>query len=288
MRNMDVAVLRSFVAVVDNGGVTRAAGVLNLTQSAVSMQIKRLEELLGFDLFDRVGRKLVPTAAGEQLLGYARKLVDLNDEAVTRLMHPGFEGVLRFGVPHDLVYPVIPQVLQSFARAFPRVKVQLETGFTSGLHGSFARGELDIILTTETQLKEGGETLAELPLVWYGREGGQAFQKRPVPIAYARTCVFRPQVTRALDAAGLGWDMVVDTEADASVTAMVGADLAVFALLRGQEIAGLAPLPRGHKLPDLPLQKVNLYQASGGMTDVLAHFRGLIEAGFGAIRAQAA
>ena len=80
MRNMDVAVLRSFVAVVDNGGVTRAAGVLNLTQSAVSMQIKRLEELLGFALFDRVGRKLVPTAAGEQLLGYARKLVALNDD----------------------------------------------------------------------------------------------------------------------------------------------------------------------------------------------------------------
>ncbi|MCV2891556.1 LysR family transcriptional regulator [Lentibacter sp. XHP0401] len=285
---MDVAVLRSFVAVVDNGGVTRAAGVLNLTQSAVSMQIKRLEELLGFALFDRVGRKLVPTAAGEQLLGYARKLVALNDEAVTRLMHPAFEGVLRFGVPHDLVYPVIPQVLQQFVRAFPRVKIQLETGFTAGLHASFARGELDIILTTETQLKEGGETLAELPLVWYGRQEGHAFQKRPLPLAYARTCVFRPQVTRALDASGLAWDMVVDTEADASVTAMVGADLAVIALLKGQEIAGLAPLPRGHGLPDLPLQKVNLYQASGTMPDVLAHFTQLLEAGFSTIKAEAA
>lgn len=288
MRNMDVAVLRSFVAVVDNGGVTRAAGVLNLTQSAVSMQIKRLEELLGFALFDRIGRKLVPTAEGDQLLGYARRLVDLNDEAVTRLMHPSYEGVLRFGVPHDLVYPVIPQVLQSFARAFPRVRIQLETGFTAGLYESFARGALDIILTTESQLLDGGETLAELPLVWYGRKDGAAFRKRPLPIAYGKRCFFRPQVIRALNAADMAWDMVIDTDADASVMAMVGADLAVIAILKGQEVAGLAPLAQGHGLPELPLQKVNLYCAGGVMPDVLGHFVELLEAGFGAIRADAA
>ena len=121
-RNLDLTALRSFTAVADAGGVTRAAAQLNLTQSAVSMQLKRLEESLGLPLLDRSARTIALTAQGEQLLAYARRLLALNDEAWGRLTHPAFEGVLDFGVPHDIIYPHVPGVLRHFSAEYPRVQ----------------------------------------------------------------------------------------------------------------------------------------------------------------------
>jgi DNA-binding transcriptional LysR family regulator len=102
-RNLDLAALRSFVTVADVGGVTKAAGYLNLTQSAVSMQLKRLEEGLNLGLFARAARKLTLTPEGEQLLVFARKMLALNDEALARLTSSTYEGEIRLGVPHDIV-----------------------------------------------------------------------------------------------------------------------------------------------------------------------------------------
>ena len=98
-RSLDLTALRSFVAVADTGGVTRASSFLHLTQSAVSMQVKRLEDALGLRLLERAGRGVVLTAAGEQLLGYARRMVSLNDEAFSRLTHQDFQGEVGLGVP---------------------------------------------------------------------------------------------------------------------------------------------------------------------------------------------
>ena len=117
--------LRSFVAVADSGGVTKAAGFLNLTQSAVSMQLKRLEESLNVALLDRSARTIGLTPAGEQLVSYARRMLALNDEAYGKLTAVEYEGEITLGVPHDIIYPVIPGVLQRFAAAYPRVKVHL-------------------------------------------------------------------------------------------------------------------------------------------------------------------
>ena len=124
-RQLDLTALRSLVAVADTGGITRASSVLNLTQSAVSMQLKRLEEALDLSLLDRTARTVAFTSAGEQLLGYARRLLALNDEALARLTDTAYEGEVVLGVPHDIIYPAIPQVLSRFNCDFPRVKVQL-------------------------------------------------------------------------------------------------------------------------------------------------------------------
>ena len=168
MRNLDITTLRAFVAVADSGGVTRAAGFLHLTQSAVSMQLKRLEELLGLDLLDRSGRTIALTANGEQLLVYARRMVALNDELITRLTDQAYEGEITLGVPHDIVYPAIPQVLKQFNSAFPRVRVHLESSGTRTLKEMFSKGACDMIMTTETDLAVGGETLCVKPLLWIG------------------------------------------------------------------------------------------------------------------------
>jgi len=126
-RNLDLTALRAFVTVAECGGVTKAASMLHLTQSAVSMQLKRLEEALGQSLYSRVGRTLVLTSQGEQLLGYGRRMLSLNDEVWGLMTRQDFEGEIRFGVPHDIVYPHIPNVLQRMAADFPRVKVQLSS-----------------------------------------------------------------------------------------------------------------------------------------------------------------
>jgi len=110
-RNLDITALRAFVTVAECGGVTKAASMLHLTQSAVSMQLKRLEEALDQTLYSRVGRNLVLTSHGEQLLGYGRRMLALNDEIWGLMTTPDFEGELRFGVPHDIIYPHIPNVL---------------------------------------------------------------------------------------------------------------------------------------------------------------------------------
>lgn len=261
-RNLDLTALRSFVAVADSGGVTRAAGLMNLTQSAVSMQLKRLEESLDVALLDRSARTIGLTAAGEQLLGYARRMLAINDEILTKLTSQDYEGVVRLGVPHDIVYPAIPHVLHRFAADFPRVKVQLISSFTGVLKAHFVRGEVDIMLTTENDLDSGGETLTSLPLVWVGAQGGQAWRQRPLPLAFEERCRFRTEVQRQLDLAGIAWEMAVESDSTRTIEATISADLAVHAMLDGTQPAMFEWLDHGGALPELQRMNINLYVAN--------------------------
>jgi len=261
MRNLDITTLRSFVAVADSGGVTRAAGFLHLTQSAVSMQLKRLEELLGLDLLDRSGRTIALTANGEQLLVYARRMVALNDELITRLTDQAYEGEITLGVPHDIVYPAIPQVLKQFNSAFPRVRVHLESSGTRTLKEMFSKGACDMIMTTETDLAVGGETLCVKPLLWIGAPGGAAWRQRPLKLAFGRLCTFRPNVISALDAADIPWEVIVETESDRTIEATVSADLAIHTMIEGTEPPHLERIAHQGALPALLAQQINLYGA---------------------------
>ncbi len=281
MRNLDITTLRSFVAVADSGGVTRAAGFLHLTQSAVSMQLKRLEEMLGLDLLDRSGRTIALTASGEQLLAYARRMIALNDEVIGRLTEQAHEGEITLGVPHDIVYPAIPQVLKQFHAAFPRVRVQLEASNTSVLREKFAKGECDLILTTETEPGRGAETLAIKELLWIGAPGGAAWRQRPLQLAFCRLCLFRPHVVAALDAAGIPWQMSVDTDSDRTIEAAVSADLAAHAMIEGTAPPYLERIDHGGALPALPQQQINLYGGKSTSGEVGEWLADLLRAAFG-------
>ncbi|WP_192966129.1 LysR family transcriptional regulator [Phycobacter azelaicus] len=284
IRNLDLTTLRSFVAVADNGGVTRAAGFLHLTQSAVSMQLKRLEELLGLDLLDRSGRTIALTPSGEQLLGYARRMVALNDEVITRLTDQAFEGEVVLGVPHDVVYPVIPRVLQRFNSAFPRVSVNLVTSNTRALKAGFAKGAYDLIITTEGMPSEGGEAIHEMPLRWIGAADGSAWRQRPLRLGFCRNCIFRASATAALDEAGIEWDMAVDSESDRTVEATVSADLAIGVLLEGTQPGHQEVIDHGDLLPDLPVQQINLYGADRVRAQYVGDLANIIRQGFAALR----
>ena len=261
IRNLDLTALRAFVTVSDTGGVTKASGFLNLTQSAVSMQLKRLEESVGVSLLDRSARKLSLTSQGEQMLSYARRMLSLNDEVLTRLTSQDYEGQLVLGVPSDIVYPAIPQVLHRFNAAFPRMKVQLVSSFTSRLRRMLERGEVHLALATEPHLESGGETLLERPLVWVGAVDGQQWRNRPLRLAFEELCIFRHAVQRALDLAGIPWEMAVESDNTRTIEASISADLAVNACIDGAEPRYVARIRHGGALPDLPQVKINMYGA---------------------------
>jgi DNA-binding transcriptional LysR family regulator len=287
-RNLDLTSLRSFVTIAEVGGVTRAAGVLNLTQSAVSMQIKRLEEMLGAELLDRRARTVGLTPVGEQLLSYARRMVALNDEVYGLLTLPQFEGEVVLGVPHDIVYPAIPQVMQRFARDFPKVKVRLLSSFTRSLREQFARGECDVIVTTEDDVGPGGTTLTELPQIWIGAPGGQAWKQRPLPLAYEQRCLFRQGVQARLDAAGIPWVLAVDSDNTRTVEASVSADLAVHTVLEGSEPPHVVRIPHGGALPELAWMKINLYVGTKAQSPAVAGLADLIRQCYAAIPGRSA
>ncbi|WP_370254990.1 LysR family transcriptional regulator [Nioella sp.] len=267
MRNLDMTAMRAFVTVADAGGVTKASGLLNLTQSAVSMQLKRLEESVGVSLIDRSARKLGLTNEGEQMLSYARRMLDLNDEVLARLTAQDYEGELMLGVPHDIVYPAIPQVLHRFNAAYPRMKVQLVSSYTSRLRRMLERGELHLALTTESALDAGGETLQERPLVWVGAIDGNEWRQRPLRLAFEQLCIFRKPVQEALDRAGISWEMAVDSDNSRTVEASISADLAVHACVKGAEPPYVERIKHSGALPDLPRIKINMYGAEMAKTE---------------------
>lgn len=282
-RNLDLTSLRAFVTVVDAGGVTKASSFLNLTQSAVSMQLKRLEEALDVGLFDRTTRKLNLTGAGEQMLGYARRMLELNDEVLGRLTATEYEGEIILGVPGDVVYPAIPDVLQRFSTAYPRMKVQLLSRGTVSLKAAFERGDADVILTTEEEVDRGGETLLERPMVWIGAKEGQMWKQRPLRLAFERDCIFRGPALAALDSAGISWEMAVESDKMRAVEVSVSADLAVHTVIEGTESPYTAMVPHNGALPTLPRIRINMYRSELARSEPVDELVTLIRQAYHAI-----
>ena len=275
-RNLDMTALRAFATVADAGGVTKAAGLLNLTQSAVSMQVKRLEEALGHALFDREGRSISLTGKGDELMSYARRILALNDEVWGRLSSNAFTGEIRFGVPHDIVYPHIPGVLQQFAIEACGVKVQLCSWNSEDLRHGFARGEYDVIMTTETNCGSGGEVLQQLPLVWVGAVGGRAWRNRPLKLAFENRCIFRQIAQSTLDQADIPWEISVEATSSRTIDATISADLAVNVALANAMHAEAEEIRHDGALPALPMTGINMYVTTGPNAEMANAFGDLI------------
>lgn len=280
-RNLDLTALRAFMVVADLGGVTRAASVLNLTQSAVSMQIKRLEESLARPLFFRSARRLTVTPEGEQLLAYARRMLALNDEVLARLNDGAYEGELRLGVPHDIVYPQIPAILKRMAQCYPRLRINLTSSFTIPMKEALARGELDLILTTEEEPGPGGEALVAHDLVWVGAPGGTAWQRRPLRLGFEETCKFRAIAVAALDRQGIAWEMGFNGRSNEAVQAMIAADLALSARMRGMFADGCCEVSSAGELPDLGRMHICLYVGGLQKGAVVEDLKAQLRAAYG-------
>lgn len=273
-RDIDVALLRAFTSVVDTGSVTAAARLLNRTQAAVSLQIKRLEDMLGQALFQREHRRLTLSPAGERLLANAQRLVALNDAVFGQMTTREFEGEVRFGVPTDIVRTYIPPILRRFNTAFPRVRVTLQLGNSSRLLDSYERGELDLTLTTDHLSDHRAETLRVDSLVWIGAPNGNAYKADPLPIAIGdTTCRFRPVILEALRKAGRDWRVVLELSHQVGQDATVSADIAVTAELRDSVSPALEILGPNSGLPPLSQFMINLHapmRGTNAIVDALA------------------
>lgn len=258
-------VLRTFVVIAETGSFTRAAERIFRTTSAVSMQIKRLEETLGQPLFLRQARAVSLTPAGETLLGYARRLLKLNQEAVGHFIAPRLSGRVRFGTPGDIGAQILPELLAAFARSHPAIEVDVQVGPSLEMLHRIDTGELDLCLISVGSAGEDdprGETIHSEPLVWAGRSGGLAVERNPLPLALAsQTCCWRRQALDALDRAGLTYRIAYSSEQYAGQEAAMVADLAIapfpLSLVR-------PPLVRlDHGLPSLGYHQVKLVRGEG-------------------------
>jgi DNA-binding transcriptional LysR family regulator len=226
---LETDLLKTFATIAETGSFTVAARRVFRTPSAVSMQIKRLEEQLGRALFVRHPRHVTLTADGEAFLIHARDILRINDEALSRFRVPQLEGRVRFGVPDDFGIRYLPAILSRFASTHPLVEVEVFLSTTVTLSQQFEAGEIDMIITVSAQSDNGpGQLIYSEPLVWVGARNGVAFGRTPVPLAMsAHGCPWRAAALASLDEGDLRYRIAYTSETGAGQMAAVVADLAI-------------------------------------------------------------
>ncbi len=269
MRNIDIALLRALDAVVEAGSVTSAARLLNLTQAAVSLQLKRLEETFGFRLVDRSRKGARLTAQGERLIAQARRLVRSNDELWASMSAREFDGEVRLGMPSDLVRPFGTPLLRRFDHAWPRVRVTITCDTSGRLIDQLERREVDVAIVVQPDCGRHGETLRVDPLVWVGARDGTAHRRDPLPLSTGdETCPHRPIALKALEAAGRDWRFVCEVASFEAICAPVEADIAISPLLTSTVPDDLDIIPPDSGLPPLADFRINLYLPPAGASDI--------------------
>ena len=260
--SLDIDILRSVVAIAESGSIAAAAQRVARTPAAVSMQIKKLEEMLGRSLFDRTRQGMTPTAEGERLLTYARKMLELNREAVQAFTMPELSGKISIGMTDSFGGLRLAKVLSAFACCHPKVVVNVTMDQTSRMCLALDRGELDLTVFTpggSAALRPGDKVLAEEQLAWIAKEGGRAAKQSPVPLAVATEgCAWRRISTEAVAAAGIETRIAYVADFDHAQIAAAEADLAVAPMPRSYVKPGLVALGARDGFPPLGKSQVAL------------------------------
>lgn len=228
LTNLDMDVLRSFVTGTELGSYAKAADRLGRSQSAISLQLKKLEEQVGETLLRKEGRGLALTAPGEIMLSYAKRLLELNDEAVAATRGVAVEGWVRLGLVQDFAESWLPLLLGRFSRAHPQIKVDVLVDRGVNLAAAVDKGDLDIALCWGDYPTPHRRKLAEVPLRWIGTTHFSLKANEPVPlIAFRQPCTFRHRAIEALDAAGRPWRIAFTSLSLAGLYAAIEAGLGV-------------------------------------------------------------
>lgn len=277
-------VLRTFVAIAETGSFTTAASMVFRTPSAVSMQIKKLEDVLGRSVFTRDARNVRLTSDGEVLLSYARRLLAINREAVSKFVMPDISGVVRFGSPDDYGERILPDVLKRFSKSHPSVAVDVVIDQSANLKKRMENRTLDITLLTctETGVPDGSEVMLSEPMVWVGAAGGCAHMREPLPVSlWEEGCAWRAGAIEALGREGRDFRIAFMSAHTAGQRAAIRADLAVAPLPRSFVDSDLVVLGPDDGLPKMSTYNLVMVVAPEPSAPVLAaadHFRAAFEA----------
>ncbi|MCO6390773.1 LysR family transcriptional regulator [Aliihoeflea aestuarii] len=280
---LDLDVLRTFVAIAETGSFTAAANAVFRTPSAVSMQIKKLEETLGRSVFMRDARSVTLTSDGEVLIGYARRLIALNREAVAKFVIPDISGVVRLGSPDDYGERVLPHVLKRFAQTHPAIAVDVVIDQSGNLRRRLNEGMLDITLFTVCRsIPAEAEVLLTEPIVWGGAKGGCAHAREPLPLSiWEEGCAWRSAALEALGRAGRDYRIAYMSAHTAGQRSAILSDLAVAPLPRsfiGDDIVALGPEEGLPLLPTYNLAMIVAPDASAPVKAAADHIRATFEA----------
>jgi DNA-binding transcriptional LysR family regulator len=262
MHLLDIDQLRTFVAIADAGSFTRAAEVVHKTQSAVSMQMKRLEERVGRDVFERDGRATRLTEDGERLLDYARRIVRLNAECMASFGEADLAGRVRLGLPDDYADRYLPEILARFARSNPRAEVTVVCEPTPNLIDRIQHGDLDLAIITQCDHRGSADIVRVEQLLWVSSARHGVHEETPLPLALGRpTCDWRQSATRALEARGRPFRILFVSWNSTAVGAAVMAGLAVSVLPESALRSGMRVLGPSDGFPVLPSCKIGLVHA---------------------------
>lgn len=256
--------MRSFSEVAEQGSFTAAAKRLHLTQSAISAQVRRMETLLATRLLDRSSRKVTLTDAGERLLAHARRILQLNDEALNDLeVANKVQGVVRLGIPSDYAAHLLPRVLERFGTQYPEVRLELFCELSVDLLELLHRGRLDLALVTRQHNSSGGELVRSEKLVWVGRAKDMPALADPLPLALFPPgyCIFRESALEALRLQGRKWRIACTSRSLSGIRAAVSAGLAVSVVAEHTLSQDMGILGEEVGLPPLPYIEIALHTA---------------------------
>lgn len=262
LTNLDLDLVRTFATIAAVGNFTRAAEKLRRQQSTISLQLQRLENMLGQKLIERTPRSVRLTSDGEAFLGYARKMLDLNDEVVSRANEPLMQGVVRLGTPEDFATRHLSDVLARFVQAYPAVALEVTCDLTLNLLEQFKKRSFDLALIKRERSSEpGGIRVWREPLVWVTADRDFWSMKGAIPLVVSPApCVYRTRATQALDKARRSWRVAYTCGSLAGSLAAVKAGLGMTVLPKNMVPADLHIID-GRPLPDLKDTEIALLQA---------------------------
>jgi DNA-binding transcriptional LysR family regulator len=271
---LDIDQLRTFIAIAETGSFTKAAEVVNKTQSAVSMQMKRLEERIERPIFARDGRASKLTEDGSRLLDYARRLVKLNVETVAAFSDAALSGRVRLGVPDDYADRYLPEIMARFSRAYPSVELTVICEPTVALLERIDGNEIDLAIVTNCESKRASETFRRERLLWVTSNRHSTHLEPRLPLALGRpSCMWRRAAVERLESIGRPYRVLYSSSNAGAVAAAVLAGLAVSVLPESGLRPGMRVLTAAEGFPELTSCRIGLVRNShetSALADALA------------------